>query len=79
MLRGKLSLSGVLAALLITSAWSGMGMAADITPDNVGTMAASANESALGAEKTVTASDELLHIAGSLEDVVQQFQLQKIA
>ncbi len=42
MLRGKLSLFGILVALVVAAAWSGMGMAADITPDNVGAMAASA-------------------------------------
>jgi hypothetical protein len=42
MSRGKLSLFGILAALVVAAAWSGMGMAADITPDNVGTMAANA-------------------------------------
>src|SRR5271170_4302768 len=42
MLRGKLSLFGILVALVVAAAWSGMGMAADITPDNVGTAAASA-------------------------------------
>jgi len=42
MLRGKLSLSGILVALVVAAGWSGMGVAADITPDNVGSMAASA-------------------------------------
>jgi hypothetical protein len=42
MLRGKLSLFGLLVALVVAAAWSGMGMAADVTPDNVGAMAASA-------------------------------------
>ncbi len=42
MLRGKLSLFGILVALGFAAAWSGMGMAADLTPDNVGAAMASA-------------------------------------
>jgi hypothetical protein len=42
MLRGKSSLFAVLAAVAIAATWSGMGMAADVTPENVGTMANSA-------------------------------------
>ncbi len=42
MLRGKLSLFGVLAAVVIIATWSGMGFAADITPDNVGEAVANA-------------------------------------
>jgi hypothetical protein len=42
MLRGKSSLFALLAALVIAVAWSGTGMAADITPENVGTMAENA-------------------------------------
>jgi hypothetical protein len=42
MLRGKLSLFGILVALGFAAAWSGMGMAADLTPDNVGAAIASA-------------------------------------
>jgi hypothetical protein len=42
MLRGKSSLFAVLAAVAIAATWSGMGMAADVTPENVGTMASSA-------------------------------------
>lgn len=42
MLRGKLSLFGILVALVMAAAWSGIGMAADITQDNVGTAIANA-------------------------------------
>lgn len=42
MLRGKLSLFGVLAAVVIVATWSGMGIAADITPETVGTAMANA-------------------------------------
>jgi hypothetical protein len=42
MLRGKLSLFGILAALVVAAAWSGIGIAADITPDNVATAMANA-------------------------------------
>ena len=42
MLRGKLSLLGILVALVVAAAWSGIGMTADITPENVGAMAESA-------------------------------------
>ena len=42
MLRGKSSLFAVLMACVVAAAWSGMGMAADITPENVGAMAESA-------------------------------------
>ena len=45
MLRGKSPLFGVLVALVIAATWSGMGTAADITPENVGTMATSAKTS----------------------------------
>ena len=47
MLRGKLSLFAVLVACVVAAAWSGVGMADDITPANVGTMA----------EKAKTAQD----------------------
>jgi hypothetical protein len=43
MLRGKSSLFAVLVACVVAAAWSGVGMADDITPANVGTMAANAN------------------------------------
>lgn len=42
MLRGKSSLFAIFVALVVAAAWSGMGMAADITPDNVGTAVANA-------------------------------------
>ena len=42
MLRGKSSLFVAIVASAVVAAWSGMGMAADITPENVGTMASSA-------------------------------------
>src|SRR6185437_192224 len=42
MLRGKLSLFALLTALVIAVAWSGIGMAADITPENVAAMAENA-------------------------------------
>jgi uncharacterized membrane-anchored protein len=42
MLRGKSSLFAVLVACVAAAAWSGVGMADDITPANVGTMATSA-------------------------------------
>ena len=42
MLRGKSSLLVAIVASVVVGAWSGMGMAADITPENVGTMASSA-------------------------------------
>ncbi len=42
MLRGKSSLFAVLMAFVVAAAWSGMGMAAEITPENVGTMASNA-------------------------------------
>lgn len=42
MSRGKSSLLAVVVAFAIAAAWSGMGMAADITPENVGTMAENA-------------------------------------
>jgi len=42
MLRGKSSLFVAIVASVVVGAWSGMGMAADITPENVGTMASSA-------------------------------------
>lgn len=44
--RKKLSLFGIFVALVVAAAWAGMGMAAEaITPDNVGTAAASAKTS----------------------------------
>jgi len=42
MLRGKSSLFAVLVACAAAAVWSGVGMADDITPANVGTMATSA-------------------------------------
>jgi hypothetical protein len=45
MLRGKSPWFGVLVALVVAATWSGMGTAADITPENVGTMATSAKTS----------------------------------
>lgn len=42
MSRGKSSLLAVAMAFAIATAWSGMGMTADITPENVGTMAETA-------------------------------------
>lgn len=42
MLRGRSSLLVAIVASAFVAAWSGMGMAADITPENVGTMASSA-------------------------------------
>ena len=42
MLRGKSSLFAAIVASAFVAAWSGMGMAADITPENVGTMAENA-------------------------------------
>ncbi len=42
MLRGKSSLFAVVVACVVAAAWSGVGMADDITPDNVGTMSANA-------------------------------------
>jgi uncharacterized membrane-anchored protein len=42
MLRGKSSLFVVVAACVIAAAWSGVGMADDITPANVGTIATNA-------------------------------------
>jgi hypothetical protein len=42
MSRGKSSLLAVVMAFAIAAAWSGMGMTADITPENVGTMAENA-------------------------------------
>lgn len=42
MLRGKSWLFVAIVASIVVGAWSGMGMAADITPENVGTMASSA-------------------------------------
>ena len=45
MLRGKLSLFAAIVAFTVVAAWSGMGVAADITPENVGTMAENAKTS----------------------------------
>jgi len=42
MLRGKSSLFAVLVACVVAAAWSGVGIADEITPTNVGTMATSA-------------------------------------
>jgi hypothetical protein len=42
MLRGKSSLFALLVACLVAAAWSGVGMAEEITHQNVGTMAANA-------------------------------------
>jgi hypothetical protein len=42
MLRAKSSLFAAIVASALVAAWSGMGMAADITPENVGTMAENA-------------------------------------
>jgi Skp family chaperone for outer membrane proteins len=42
MSRRKSSLLAVVMAFAVAAAWSGMGMAADITPENVGTMAENA-------------------------------------
>ncbi len=42
MLRGRLSLLALIVASVAVAAWSGVGMADDITPENVGTMAMNA-------------------------------------
>jgi long-subunit fatty acid transport protein len=42
MSRGKSSLLAVLVAVAVVAAWAGMGMTADVTPENVGTMAENA-------------------------------------
>jgi hypothetical protein len=42
MLRGKSSLFTLLVACVVAAAWSGVGLAADITHQNVGTMASNA-------------------------------------
>ncbi len=42
MLRGRLSLFALIVASVAVAAWSGVGMADDVTPENVGTMAMNA-------------------------------------
>lgn len=42
MLRGRLSLLALIVASVAVAAWSGVGMADEITPENVGTMSTNA-------------------------------------
>jgi len=47
MLRNRLLLLPLIIASIAVAAWSGIGMADDITPENVGTMATNAKTAGL--------------------------------